>query len=615
MIKNLRLVAIALLFSLGLSAVMVWSYTSWKEYTANQNPNTATQDEIKLFKFKKNWENQPANAPILENNLKNLDTLTLDPKDITVVSEHFINSIFASTPLDPKALPQSVLDHKQALLVFATALEGNQKKYFFSTGKGILQTLQNLAKQIQTRNITALKIDFLKTVYNKREFKSLLHNENELGLFGLVFFNPYPQVILPEEVRVYPQFIKSALTTSSVLGFTTQSFFAEKQNPVASGEKNHIEFYPLYRGHRLYTHITNDILKSSIKLATDYLIKHIRSNGRFDYLYEPATQTIPKKYNLVRHAGTIYALLDVYKTFPDEDLLHNINLALDYLLEKTAPCPSQGSAICVIEKNKVKLGGNALALLAFAKHAQITHSKNYWPQMRGLAQAILQMQKTNGDFVFEWNAKNGKTTDFVSEYYPGEATLALVELYKIDPNPAWLLGAQKAVSYIALERDINLTPTTITHDHWMLIAINELNKIDPQPYYKDHAKKIVLAIQNSQIQNSAFIDFNGGYYNPPQSTPAAVRTEGLIAFYEMWKKENDPEFSKRILETIQKNLAFQLQTQILTENSLGFNKNKSGYGGFQESVLNTKIRIDYVQHNLSGLIGYLRILSTASDQQ
>src|SRR6202012_1448187 len=39
-----------------------------------------------------------------------------------------------------------------------------------------------------------------------------------------------------------------------------------------------------------------------------YLLRHLRTDGSFDYLYDPVRNTTDRKYNLLRHSGTMYAM-------------------------------------------------------------------------------------------------------------------------------------------------------------------------------------------------------------------------------------------------------------------------------------------------------------------
>ena len=97
---------------------------------------------------------------------------------------------------------------------------------------------------------------------------------------------------------------------TQVHGFSTDSWFL-------AGNK----FHRLYRGHALERQFNGqEALKAAIKGA-EYLYRTVDDDGKFDYLFRPGIESEAERYNLVRHAGTTFALLEVYQVDPDETLL------------------------------------------------------------------------------------------------------------------------------------------------------------------------------------------------------------------------------------------------------------------------------------------------------
>ena len=62
------------------------------------------------------------------------------------------------------------------------------------------------------------------------------------------------------------------------------------------------------------------------------------------------------------------------------------------------------------------------------------------------------------------------------------------------------------------------------------------------------------------------------------------------------------------MAAIRLGVAFQLQTQFRPESVLYVSDPQRALGGFRRSLTNYEIRIDYVQHNISSLLGLYRIL-------
>lgn len=356
-------------------------------------------------------------------------------------------------------------------------------------------------------------------------------------------------------------------------------------------------------------------LLDAIHLAKNhYFKKTINKKGQFIYEYLPSQEKKSPGYNMLRHAGTVYAMLEVFELTKDPGILTYARQCLKYLTGKIEPVQIDGEESCALVHNdSIKLGGNGLSIIALAKYCEVTQSQTYVTLMRELAKWIVQKQRDDGWFpVHKMTKSTLQATDFLSEYYPGEAILALVRLYRIDKDEKWLSAAQKAADYIIHVRDRN----KIIHDHWFMYALNDLYRFCKKRDYIDHSLKMAKEICKAQIRNHPIrTEWNGGYIvngPPPRTTPAACRSEGLSATYNLVRDCGDPS-DRRLLDgikqTIHAGIDFQLQMQVKGEIKIS----KKWLGGFMESPVNGTIRIDYTQHNISSLILFYNILKHDSD--
>jgi len=83
----------------------------------------------------------------------------------------------------------------------------------------------------------------------------------------------------------------------------------------------------------------------------------------------------------------------------------------------------------------------------------------------------------------------------------------------------------------------------------------------------------------------------------------------LIAAYQLFDKNKDRELVDKIMEAIKKSIEFQLHTQFMPESILYLKDPQRALGAFKRSLTNFEIRIDYVQHNISSLLGFMKITS------
>ncbi|MCZ6879035.1 MAG: hypothetical protein O7G29_12920 [Acidobacteria bacterium] len=345
-----------------------------------------------------------------------------------------------------------------------------------------------------------------------------------------------------------------------------------------------------------------------------YLTREVDPEGKFTYSYLPKTDEVPEDYNILRHAGTLYSMLELYDVTKDAVLLQAAQQALEYLSESALPCELDGQGqVCIVEDEEVKLGGNALAAVALAKYIEVSGDRSRLRDLIAWGQMIQALQYQNGSFIRQFTYPEGENTGFVSEYYPGEALLALVRIYAQDPDQGWLDTAEKGAQYLINVRDAGLSVGEVTHDHWLLYALNELYRHRPDPLYLNHAMRIAQTIVLAQNRDPEFQDWLGSYYRPPRSTPTATRSEGLCATYQLARDFETSLSAPDILESMELGIAFQLQTQFRPESVLYVRDPQRSLGGFHYSLTNFRIRIDYVQHNISSLLCTAQALSGPSN--
>jgi len=155
-----------------------------------------------------------------------------------------------------------------------------------------------------------------------------------------------------------------------------------------------VEAFPLYRGHQRYEHLSTDILMSSAIQAGDYLIRAVEPNGHFIYDYFPYSDRASDQYNMLRHAGTIYAMVELYEQTDNKALLNAAKKAIQYLIRQIQHFTKNEVAMaCVVEDGCAKLGGNGLAILALVKYMKVTESREHLPIVRKLALWIQTTQK------------------------------------------------------------------------------------------------------------------------------------------------------------------------------------------------------------------------------
>ena len=353
----------------------------------------------------------------------------------------------------------------------------------------------------------------------------------------------------------------------------------------------------------------------SISIGRSYLANITDETGMFVYEYDPFTNTSStENYNILRHAGTIYSMMQTYNETKNTSLLEATQRAIGYLSDQIKPF---NDTYCVVYNDEVKLGGSALAIIALAEYTKVTGDQQYLSTMNKLADYLILNQKPSGEFLSKRYYSTNEISSFVSSYYPGEAILALCRLYALTGDQSLLDTATLASEYLILDRDADVSIENLNHDHWLLMALNELYRFDQKQIYLDHAKKISLAIidfqRNEHNRLSEKEAWLGSYYTPPRSTPTATRSEGLIASYQLLTDfSSNQSLINSIAYAINLSIHFQLRMQYTHQTMQEMNHSPLGIGGFKESVTDSTIRNDYVQHNICAIIGFYHLLTTDS---
>ena len=367
----------------------------------------------------------------------------------------------------------------------------------------------------------------------------------------------------------------------------------------------------LYRGNDRSPELTPPALLATARLGGDYLLRHQKEDGSFGYSYEPKKDSYNDDYNLLRHAGTCYALVELFQAAGDPRYLEASRRGLENLLAHHARPPKDEDAAAAFEAivspgEEAKLGGAALTVLALVEYQRAGGDDRWAPRATKLARFLLHQQEESGHFHSKYFYGEPDPEPFDSIYYPGEAILALARLHGLDPRPEWLAAARRGADWLIDVRDAAKSTEDLPHDHWLLMALDELHAATGESRYADHAARIAAAIVAAQRTSSPQLDWIGSFYDPPRSTPTATRGEALVAMHRLAvRRGEDPRV---YLEALLRMAAFQRRCQLTLENSLYLPRPDLALGGFRRSLTHWEVRIDYVQHNLSALLGLRSIL-------
>ena len=532
---------------------------------------------------------------------------------------------------DSIELPEKLENDMNPAIIFIAASDGKTTATVTAgSGKGIRNAVEDTVSRFgknknNPEKPACIRIDFISKAKLLEKTGSKEYGVEEENLFGLGIDGDVQEAFLPPELLSKNLLDKKGKLKSYKFKQILIKKAEEKIGSSLDIEKLKLDIYEynsysyfydgeevvsLYRGHRMFPELTPKILIKEASLGGDYLINALNEEGKFDYNYYLYLDYSSKDYNMLRHAGTVYSMLQLYEITRDEKLLKASEKAIEYLLKYVNSFKSKKGIISmVIFKNKIKLGTNAVTILALTKYTQVTGDKKYLMIAQNLARWIKNSQAKNGSFrIHIQTFPDGKIPYRVPLYYPGETILALTRLYEIDGNSDWLQVAKKAAGYQEKVYFKIVRNDSIEIDHWVVFALNGVYKYDKRPEFVTLCFKIVDKIQEAQNKNTRYPDWDGGYYQPPRCTPTATRSEALLYAYQIAEQSGKTGRLEEIYTTLLNNVKFQLNCEVRPEAAMFLENPQKALGGFQRNLTGPDIRIDYNQHNISSLVGLYRLM-------
>lgn len=361
----------------------------------------------------------------------------------------------------------------------------------------------------------------------------------------------------------------------------------------------------------------------SIRIGGRWLANTVMPDGKFDYEYYPNTDRNSRGYNIVRHAGSVYGLFEMFELSRTEKALKKDQRtyidgaakAMSYIYDALGtPKGAPEDRVCLIDNKRCESGSAALTLLTFIARPEKKdtpkdlHDKLYRADdqktMDGLALAMVDMIDERGK-VFRRYSESIKLDKVKKEplYYPGEVMLALVRYYAKTKDERWLKAAQKIADrqVKSYKRDRFQTP-----DHWVMQAYLPLYEITKNEEYAKSARNMAMhyASEIYPVMWQPFPDYKGSWRrgnDQPRTTRAGSRSEALRAVMKLaWLKGEDADIWERTLILASRHL---MEQQFSTRNQYWLPNFAKVEGAYPMGVTDNHCRIDNNQHALVGMVG------------
>jgi hypothetical protein len=329
----------------------------------------------------------------------------------------------------------------------------------------------------------------------------------------------------------------------------------------------------------------------------------------------PPKDDCTSEYNLLRHAGTTYCLYQILQIHRDLSIQRAAERASAWLRRQVRTVEGDPSRAFLIDAERAKLGAAGLTLMALVERQRALQDGKDGELCRKLADFLISQQHADGyfDSYFAWSP-DAPVPERNSIYYPGEAVLGLVRLYEIDQMPRFLAAARLGAEFLVKKRwkwagiELYVPP-----DAWLTQALAELDALTPAEWIRDYAAEVVELTASTMLRPGDGVpaDVVGGPAGGtelPRVTPAGARSEGSTAAWKMAVRRGDVATAAQWKNLTLMAARFQLNQQYRPENSYFLPNPRRALGAFRGAPNDLEVRIDYVQHTVSGLIGALDML-------
>lgn len=239
--------------------------------------------------------------------------------------------------------------------------------------------------------------------------------------------------------------------------------------------------------------LTHEEMRSVIVDGTNWLLTAQEDNGHFAYEYVPYEGKYLNDDNIVRQGGALFSLGEVYRrqVKKDASIEKGIVSATKFFEGMSIEGKEGGTTFrCVAnteESSTCKLGSTALVLTGILGYVEgkPAAEQKYKKLINDYTDYILTSQKREGGFRHEYRTSKG-FGDEESPFSNGEALLALVRAYQIEPSAELKSAIDKSFNYLKFKEYDNSLYL------WIMAALKDMQKLWPTDEYVTYTRDFTL---------------------------------------------------------------------------------------------------------------------------
>lgn len=334
------------------------------------------------------------------------------------------------------------------------------------------------------------------------------------------------------------------------------------------------------------------VLTNTMDMIDGWYTRVQKNDGDFRYLISVPQGKTLKGNNIVRQAGSLYALAQYYNYRRNVTTKQTLDRGFGYFTKLLEPQGTDASAI--VFKGKKQSNASALLLLGLVEYIEANPQENerYKVLAQKLANYLVTTQTEKGSFINMWDPQPKE-----SDYNNGETMYALIRAYKLFKTPQYLASVEKAAAYFESYYDTRYFNSAFYS--WGMAGFAHLYIVRPKESYWQFLKDSTDTYWNARGKAAHGYIVTGG-----KDTPSlAVFLEGTA--HTAWlAKEKDEKYYTFLRKHIEESLIYLTRYQPGNPYSSIKTTKPQIQGGICRDIPCSALRIDSTQHYLSAIYLY-----------
>lgn len=305
------------------------------------------------------------------------------------------------------------------------------------------------------------------------------------------------------------------------------------------------------------------------------------------YRYDPIGREWAEARHAARELATLWAVAKLASFLDDARFEALAKRGFDCFLPSVMHEPQRDLAVVAITPRRIKLNYSAFMMLALLEHPIPGREET----LAQLARGVMSLQQPDGHLRTFFNTLETSGTDF----YPGQAMLALMALHEATGEPAYLRCVERAFPYY---RSYWRADPTRAFVPWHSQALSRLYRATGNPDIADFVFEMndELAAGLTHEAGPELFDFSSG-------AVVAVYIEGLNQAFRLAQDFGDRQRAARYATLVRHGAEAVMALQCPTAEQNEADFDAPAIGGFFLRPDELEMRIDHNQHAVMALMG------------